>query len=197
MVKVRRATPSDDLDFARLLLLSAPYFPIIFGSRIEMTLTWVFRCKCNLFSFEHVYFAEAEGKNAGMILGYSWEDKKRENFRTGILLFARTGLSMLANVPTFLRLNATTGKMGKFQYYISNVAVYSQFRRRGIGGQLMSAAEYEARKLGARNVILDVERENLAAIGLYERMGYKMVEEFSVPLGIEKNLHFIRMDKEI
>lgn len=197
MMRIRKAIPEDGLDFSRLLLLSAPYFPAIFGTGIEMSIAQIFRHRGNLFSFKHVYFAEIDGENAGMILSYSWRDKKRENLKTGILLFIKSGFKMLSNVQTFMKLNSTVGRLEDSQYYISNIAVYPQFRRGGIGKQLMSVVEHNAREIGAENMVLDVEYENSPAIRLYENLGYKGVEEFLVPLKNGRRLHFLRMVKKI
>jgi RimJ/RimL family protein N-acetyltransferase len=47
------------------------------------------------------------------------------------------------------------------------------FRRRGIGGALMNAAEEWAREVGVRKIELHVFPYNAPAIALYERLGYE------------------------
>ena len=56
MITTRKAIIADDKDFAELVLVSAPYFQILFGDKIKIVLQGLFRCPANLFSFEHVYF---------------------------------------------------------------------------------------------------------------------------------------------
>jgi RimJ/RimL family protein N-acetyltransferase len=47
------------------------------------------------------------------------------------------------------------------------------YRRRGIGAQLMQAAEDWARRAGVRKLELHVFPHNGPAIALYERLGYR------------------------
>lgn len=58
---------------------------------------------------------------------------------------------------------------------ITNVAVKEEFRRRGIGRLLLSNALDIAGKTGIMNLVLEVRFSNLAAIRLYESMGFENV----------------------
>jgi RimJ/RimL family protein N-acetyltransferase len=49
------------------------------------------------------------------------------------------------------------------------------YRRRGIGRALMEAAEDWARQVGVRKIELHVFPHNEAALGLYDRIGYRRV----------------------
>jgi GNAT superfamily N-acetyltransferase len=62
---------------------------------------------------------------------------------------------------------------GKRGYLIANVAVHPDFRGRGIGRSLTSAALELARKRGAPAVWLQVRDDNPAAIHIYETAGFK------------------------
>ncbi len=53
------------------------------------------------------------------------------------------------------------------------IMVAHGFRRRGAGWALMEAAEEWARSVGVRKLELHVFPYNVAAIGLYERLGYR------------------------
>jgi len=89
MITVRKSILEDNKNFTELVLISAPYFPIIFGGKIKTVLQNLFHYHFNLFSFDHVYFAEVDGNVAGMILGYDLQVKKRENLRTGFCYLKR------------------------------------------------------------------------------------------------------------
>lgn len=82
MITIRKSNFDDKKDFAELILTSASFFPTLFSERIKDILQELFCYRFNLFSFEHVLFAEIDGEKAGMILGYDWQTKKRENLRT-------------------------------------------------------------------------------------------------------------------
>lgn len=58
---------------------------------------------------------------------------------------------------------------------IHNIAVRPDNQRRGIGGRLLAEAETTGKKRGALCSVLDVRVENVAAMALYERFGYRMI----------------------
>jgi [ribosomal protein S18]-alanine N-acetyltransferase len=65
---------------------------------------------------------------------------------------------------------------------IHNVAVHSEFRRRGIGRLLIEQVVLEARRRGSTRVTLEVRRSNLAAQKLYESIGF-------IPTGLRKGYY--------
>jgi ribosomal protein S18 acetylase RimI-like enzyme len=132
-----------------------------------------------------------------MILGYDWQVKKREDLRTGFLLFKKIGVSILCKFSTLMKFNATVGSVCDGEYYISNIATYPQHRGLGVGKRLILEAEQEAKMVGAERIVLDVEKENINAIDFYKKLGYKTIKEFSIPLQRNKILHFNRMTKEV
>lgn len=66
--------------------------------------------------------------------------------------------------------------------YISNVAVDSSLRRRGIGDALIAEMNSRAQKRGLAFVTLEVRESNALAIALYAKHGY-------VPVGERKNYY--------
>ena len=55
-----------------------------------------------------------------------------------------------------------------------SIAVAARYRKRGIGRQLLAAAEKAARRRGCRAMRLEVHEHNTHAIGRYERSGYRL-----------------------
>ncbi len=197
MLIVRRGTSNDRQDFANLIILSAPYFPTVFGDRIAEALKNMFYTQGNLFSWEHTYFAEVDGKVAGMVCGYDWQTKRKEEIRTGLLLFKNLGISILLKIPLLLRLSSTIGSFDKGCYYISNLAVYPKYRKHGIGSNLIEIIEKEAIALGSKKILLDVEKDNYNAIRFYKKKGFKIIRSFNVSLSKRASLRFYRMAKQI
>jgi ribosomal protein S18 acetylase RimI-like enzyme len=158
---------------------------------------YMFRQRRNLFSFEHTYFAELDGRKAGMALGYGWEAKRRENWRTGSLLLRQMRLGILSKLSPLLKVNGVVGMVGSEEYYISNIAIYPEYRAAGIGTRLIFVVEEEAKKGGAGRVTLDVEVENTGAARLYKRLGYSVANESTVRLRGGQSFSFYRMCKEL
>jgi len=65
-------------------------------------------------------------------------------------------------------------------YYINAVAVYPQFRGRGIATRLLERAEAEAIAMSFDRISLHVFAENIAALQLYKRIGYREVARQTV-----------------
>jgi GNAT superfamily N-acetyltransferase len=59
------------------------------------------------------------------------------------------------------------------RWYIGNVAVLPEYRRRGIARQLVQACMDYARERGATRIGLDVVAGNMPAYTLYEKLGYE------------------------
>lgn len=63
------------------------------------------------------------------------------------------------------------------EVYITNVAVFSEFRRNGIGKMLVEFLVNEMKKENADFVTLEVRKSNQNAISLYEKCGFEKVGE--------------------
>jgi len=197
IIKPAEGTEEEADHFARLMEISAPeYFPALLGPKFSELFRRLFLEKGNLFSHEHVVFAVYEGQIAGMLLSYYWKAKKKEEKRTGWLMMKGLGFDFLRKLPAFINSTSGSGKLEREDYYVSNVAVYPEFRGRGIGKALMLEAERLTRESGAERIVLDVERNNERAIAIYKRLGYSVEREHSVELE-GKTYEFYRMVKEL
>ncbi|RCK75392.1 MAG: hypothetical protein ANABAC_0683 [Anaerolineae bacterium] len=58
------------------------------------------------------------------------------------------------------------------EYLIANVAVHPDFRRRGIARLLTERALDDIRERGGRQAWLNVRQDNLAAVSLYQQLGF-------------------------
>ena len=188
--------PEDAQDFSQLILLStATFFPSIFASNTEEVMRKIFQQPGNLFSFEHSYFIEVNGKIAGMALGYNWEQKRREELHTGLLLVKYLKWSFFTRIFYLLKAQGIVGKVSENEYYLSNIAVYPEFRALGLGTKLFSEIKRESEKTGANKIVLDVETNNKRAIKLYERLGYIIKWRTSSIKINKETFEFFRMFK--
>lgn len=196
-LRIRRSVPADASDIARLILLSAEHFmPAVFGQGISHALEDMAAGRGTLFSHEHAWIAEEGGRTLGMILGYAGAVKAVQDLRTGLALLRLLGTDMIRRLGTLVRMQSTIGRIGRDEYYISNVAVFPEHRRKGVGARLIELAAAQAAASGARAVVLDVETDNPGARRLYERLGFRPSRETPrVVLG-SRSFAFVRMSRE-
>ncbi|MBN1136420.1 MAG: GNAT family N-acetyltransferase [Anaerolineae bacterium] len=63
----------------------------------------------------------------------------------------------------------------RYRWVICNVVVQEEYRRRGIARRLMEEALAEAQRQGAEEAVLQVYKDNLAALRLYTGLGFQQV----------------------
>lgn len=63
---------------------------------------------------------------------------------------------------------------GNEEMEILNLAVHPLARRRGHGGYILHLLLQAARKMSMQKVVLEVRENNLAAIALYEKSGFRL-----------------------
>ncbi len=195
---VQARTPEDREDFPVLFIMSAPtYLPALLGANVDKLMRSLFRYKRTLFSFEHMRCVKVDGRNAGMYLGYDWRVKKKEDPRTAELLARYMKEEFTAQLPHLIWAGSVLCEIEDGTFYISNIAVYPEFRSSGLGTSLLLDAEEASRKLGAKSIALDVETDNEGGIRLYKRMGYDIIGEPKGTVINGEEFEFFRMCKDI
>ena len=61
------------------------------------------------------------------------------------------------------------------EVHVMSIAVRRDMRRLGVGTEILRRSLDEAQRLGGRYVFLEVREHNDAAIGLYRKMGFRVV----------------------
>ena len=195
MLCVKRGLSHEMQDFVNFFLISAPYFPKVFGEEIVDVLKKSLQDPGNLFSYEHTYFAEVSSVIAGMLLGCDWRVKSKENLKTGFLFLKLSGSKRFLMLDTYLKFNNTVGRLDKFEYYISNIAAYEKFRGKGVGKAVMSIAEKKAKRSGCMRVVFNVEKKNAKSIAFYKSLGFEEKVRFDISINKGGVLSFTRMVK--
>jgi ribosomal protein S18 acetylase RimI-like enzyme len=130
-----------------------------------------------------------------MVLGYNWEQKRREEPHTGLLLVKYLKWSFFTRIFYLLKAQSIVGKVSENEYYLSNIAVYPEFRALGLGTKLFSEIKRESEKTGVNKIVLDIETNNKRAVKLYERLGY-IIKWRTPSIKINKEtFEFFRMHK--
>lgn len=173
--KIRKASPRDAEDFANLVVMSSPVlFPLLFGDSVTELLKELFVHPHHLFSYTHCYFALLNSKIVGMISSYDGKTSKKQGLRTGVLLVRYMKFRFFKRFRLFMKSRSIFGKAAENEYYISNIAVYPEFRGVGLGKMLLTKVEDEAKASGLERCVLDVVTSNEGAIRLYQKMGYRI-----------------------
>lgn len=83
---------------------------------------------------------------------------------------------------------------GKTVGHILTIDVLPEYRRKGIGLRLLKALENIFRGKGANISVLEVREDNIAALRLYQKLGYEKVERLEYYYG---DVHGIFLRKDL
>jgi ribosomal protein S18 acetylase RimI-like enzyme len=131
----------------------------------------------NLYTYRRVWFIEAGGKVAGMLCGFTGQQKADLNPATDQYFIdfpgsdaepfvtIRNQLEPLSNLIDSVPIDA---------WYIQFLAVYPNARGHGCARQLLAHAHDLARENGATTLELDVETGNEAALAAYRGAGFEV-----------------------
>ena len=101
------------------------------------------------------YYAELQGGNRDLML---------------VARVMRSSVMDACPIAGYIIARETAGEL-----HINNVAVRSQYRRRGIGATLLNRVLEEARSRKAKAAFLEVRSANRPAQTLYEKSGFKAI----------------------
>lgn len=118
------------------------------------------------FSYQNCTIAEIDGEIVGMPAAFPIESEESNDGRKDID-------PILAPYTKLEQPNS---------YYIAGMAVFPEYRGKGIGSKFLEIAEQQARGLGLNQISLIVFEGNRGAKRLYERHGYyELARERVVP----------------
>jgi ribosomal protein S18 acetylase RimI-like enzyme len=197
-ILIRRGRPEDAHHFSELVTLTSPaIFPMIFGANVKKLMKNLFPHKRHYYSFDRSFFAEINGKVAGMAQLHKLMTRKGQTARLSFLLLKYLKWRLPAKAVSLLKFDRLIKFVAHNDCYLSNVSVYPEFRSSGIGTKLLSAIEEEAKSVGKKRIVLHAETHNTRAISLYERLGYK-IESKSPSLKIKNRLYeSLKMAKRV
>ncbi|MGB4262533.1 MAG: GNAT family N-acetyltransferase [Fervidobacterium sp.] len=195
METVRKATISDaDVISSLILETGIRFLPLIFGPQVKLILGRLIKTAGTVFYVDNIYALEIDdGKVVGALVAYPGNILRKRSLKTGLVLFEMMGMELLKRIRTF-RLVESKNKVGKNEFYISNVAIDRLHRGMGYGSRLLKYAEGLAREHGLDKICLDVENTNVSAIELYKRLGYRGVKAKRMYIRGNK-FTFVRMEK--
>lgn len=159
----------------------------------------LFKKRGNRFSHDSTHLLWQDEKTAGLLLSFPGWQFNRRAAKIGLQAWSVYGF----NVTIRMLLNSlkvlTAKETEKDEYYIAHLAVHPDFRRMGIGNDLIDHAAALARQAGLGKVSLIVEIDNDPAIALYQKAGFEIIHTTETPELVDK-FHtpgFHRMVKNI
>lgn len=174
-ILVRRGKPEDAEHFSSLVVMTSPHLmPTLFGAKVKDLMRKLFRHRRHYYSYDRSFFVEVGGKVAGMAQLHKIKVRQREKVRLSLLLMRYLKWRFPAKALNLLRSERVIRLSSGNDCYLSNVAVYPEFRSLGLGTKLLEKAEEEARSIGKKRMVLHAETTNARAINLYEKLGYKI-----------------------
>ncbi len=171
---IRQATVTDAESLAKLINLAGEGIPDWLWTRacaegqtpLEIGIARAKR-KTGGFSYTNALVAEQKGSLVGMVLSYAITDAPTENPD-----------DLPAPIAPFVALE----KLSVNTWFINALAVFSEGQNHGIGSQLLTAAEDQARAKGFEKMSIQVYAQNVGAVRLYQRLGYVQVASDPVRL---------------
>ncbi len=171
-VHIRQATPDDASKIAPLIYeaigdianrLTGEQTP----SAIVGTLETMIQSENNRHTYRHTFVAEDDDL-LGIIVLYDGK-QGRQLDRLWVEELHRKGHSISIDPEAHLA-----------EYYIDTVCVTPQARGKGIGTALLQFAEQQARKLGYKQLSLNVEQQKQQARKLYLSLGFQVTEPWTI-----------------
>lgn len=195
---LRPARPdlAEGMLFARYLDQAAEgFFGFMLGRDSESIVATSFVETGHTLSYEHVIFAELEGRVVGMSLAY--QGAQRRTFTDEPLRRAagRSAFRMKLVKTLFAPLWRILETIPESDFYIQGLAVEPELRGSGIGSVLMDDIEQRARSCGSARISLDVATGNKVGIKFYRRRG--MVVDSKWPGSRFLPKLFMRMSKDL
>lgn len=190
---IRKPKNYESNDCVKLLYISGPdLYTYIFIDRkpkIYDVLNLFIKTP-GIYSKENILIEEENGNIKGLILAYPAQkmmlmSKQMLNLIKDMIFIS--GLVNFIKIIARFKLNLYFPKLENDELFISNLAVFNNFRKQGVAKRLLSAAEEIAVENGLKKLSLYLEIDNSIAKNLYLRYGF--TEESKIILPKRYNKH--------
>lgn len=180
---IRRAKIDDVHEAAELICMAwyeNAHVPMDGTNKIEVrqVIENFYKQPKNMLSYQYVDVAEDKNGIVGLILSYPWEfvprlckpiiEEMPKVYKTSQEDFNNKVIPMVKS------------KDKRFgEYYVDSIAVYPEYRRRGIAGELLKVAKIKSLTYGFDKIFLTVKLGNKKAVSLYKKRGYNVKKSIS------------------
>lgn len=177
-VHIRQAAPSDAAIAVPLIIdaignIAEQMTGETEPKAVEQELIGLFKREDNRHTYLNTVVAQIGGGIAGVMVLYS--GKQAIALDSNLVQWLRSKTSEQIDIPP---------EAHSDEFYIDTVCVHPDFRGQGMGTLLLEHAEKIAQEAGFDKLTLNVEEEKEAAIRLYERIGYRVTEPWTIYGGV-------------
>ena len=206
MSKLRIPNNNESDDCVKLIYISGPhlytYILIEKEPKIYELLKVLYKTPGTLYSREHIVVEEENGKIRGLLLAYPAIRMKQMGNHMFQCIKDMLKISSFLNFSKMVarfKLNLYFPSTKDDELFISNLAVFEEYRGKGIGVKLLKKAEKMAFEKNLKKLSLYVEIDNLHAKRVYEKFGFQEVKKAVLPKSYHKHnlFGFYKMIKEI
>jgi ribosomal protein S18 acetylase RimI-like enzyme len=153
-------------------------FSLLFGQKKEKALKRIkniVKIGDNSFGYNNIYVAIDKDQIHGLTIIYKGGDidRKLESERISDALDF-LGVIRLTFFDKILLNRLLTSKISVNDLYVSNVCVDKESRGKGIGKFLLKNILDYAKREKCNRIIIDVSIDNIVAVGLYKKFGFKL-----------------------
>lgn len=186
----RAAKAEDSFQGAELIMETLHEFGVhLFGfgdrQRAVSILERFFSQAGNRFSHQFAEFALRDNTIAGILVLFNRRQMHKSMAITALHMLRVYNLKELAKFLELMLPYRDAENIPKDELYIGHLAVNENYRRKGIGLDLLAHAEEQARKQNFPKLSLLTEIENFAARSLYEKFGFRVTETIYLPKQME------------
>ena len=160
------------------------YFNILFGGR-EAALTglrlWIAKTPSG-FSHEHITLLLVNGNTGGLTLELTGRDLAALQ-KSDLLFLLRlmNGADRDALTRKADLVRRMTPPVAQDEYYLRSISVVEAFRGQGLGAALLENFISKGLSRGFSRFRLDVRSDNLPALNLYRKFGFRLSEDLDIP----------------
>lgn len=180
--RIREANKNDAYEIAELIYCTEDYPNEEWGNGSKdehmKRLIYTINMKDNRFSYENIKVLELEEKFAGILLTLDGKRFKLDTYKADKTLYKMQ--KGLRNKMKFIRLALGYlfyKECEKDEFYISNIAIKTEYRGIGLSNLLLESSYEEAAKRGYEKISLRANNNEL--VRFYEKFGFKLVERSS------------------
>ena len=170
-------------DIAALVYGTGHYMPpYLFGGSDEAIprIAGLSALEDNTFSHRHTLAFYEAGKPRGILIGYDPSKiSAKKEAKDYSKVFSPTDFAFLGLKAIPFRIVLMMGTSG---FYIQNLSVQKEYRKKGIGGALVESAVKKACDAGLKSMALDVAISNKNARIFYEARVFKVEKTRKMPM---------------